>query len=110
MAVWNKNASSQAISLATKEGQCAQVTNDHDLRAPFAKAVAARHWSRIIKWESENICVSQEQVTPQSRGEWIDDFLNTLLSICDNYGFSVLREQEQELRDELFDYIKSVSY
>ncbi len=106
MAAWNKNASSQAISLTTKEGQCGE---SNDLRAPFAKAVAARHWSRIIKWESENICISQEGV-PQSRGEWIDDFLNTLLSICDNYGFSVLREQEQELRDELFDYIISVSY
>jgi len=109
MAAWNKNASSKAISLATKEGRCAQVTNDHDLRAPFAKAVAARHWSRIDRWENENIRVSKEQIT-QSRGEWIDDFLNTLLSICDNYGFSVLHEEEQELRDELFDYIKSVSY
>ena len=109
MAAWNTNASSRAISLTTKEGQGDQTTNDSDLRAPFAKAVAARHWSRISRWESENIFNSQEGV-PQSRGEWINGFLNTLLSICANYGFSVLREEEQELRDELFDYIKSVSY
>lgn len=92
-----------------KEGQCSQKANDTDLSAPFAKAVAARHWSRISRWESENIFNSQEGAT-LSRGEWINGFLNTLLSICENYGFSVLREQEQELRDELFDYIKSVSY
>lgn len=109
MAAWNTNAFSQAISLTTKEGQGAQTTNDDDLRAPFAKAVAARYWSRISRWESDNICVSQDLFN-QSRGEWINRFLNTLLSICENYGFSVLGEQEQELRDELFDYIKSVSY
>ena len=109
MAAWNTNASCQAISFIAKEGEYVRGTNDNNLRAPYAKAVAARHWHRVSRWESENICISQERVS-QSRGEWINDFLNTLLSICENYGFSVLRDQEQELRDELFDYIKSVSY
>ena len=109
MASWNTNNPSQAISLNMKEGNGDQKSNDNDLRAPFAEALAARHWSRISRWENENICILQDQVT-QSRGQWINEFLNTLLSICNNYGFGVLGEQEQELRDELFDYIKSVSY
>ena len=79
-----------------------------DLNQPsgFTNVISAAYWTRINKWENDYI----NEHTVLRRGEWIDDFLSRLLSICKNEGFSVKTEDEQELRDELFDYIKSVSY
>lgn len=81
----------------------------NDLHAPFAKAVNEAYWHRVDKWESGNVRAPGDG-EPQSRGEWVNAFLNTLLSICANYGYSVDPSNEQQLRDELFDYIKSVSF
>ena len=80
-----------------------------ELRAPFAAALNAAYWARLQKWEDENV-KPPGSGHPVSRGEWVNALLDSLLSICENYGYRACPEQEQQLRDELFDYIKSVSY
>jgi len=43
-----------------------------------------------------------------TRGEVIDDWVGSLITICAAAGFEI--DDEQALRDDVFDYVRSVSY
>jgi len=44
----------------------------------------------------------------KTRGEVIDDWVSNLISICVAAGFEI--DDTQSLRDDVFDYVRSVSY
>jgi len=43
-----------------------------------------------------------------TRGELIDCWVSNLIAVCAAAGFEI--ENEQALRDDVFDYVRSVSY
>lgn len=43
-----------------------------------------------------------------TRGDAVDDWVSDLIAICVRMGFEI--DDEQSLRDDVFDYIRSVSY
>lgn len=70
-------------------------------------AYREQHWSSISRWEQTQI---QEEGRPvmATRGDAVDDWVSDLIAICVRMGFEI--DDEQSLRDDVFDYIRSVSY
>jgi hypothetical protein len=84
--------------------------NLHLLQQRSRKWYAAhreQHWSAINRWEQTRV---QEEGVRMSatRGDTIDDWVSSLIAICAAAGFEI--DDEQSLRDDVFDYVRSVSY
>lgn len=47
-------------------------------------------------------------VVSETRGGLIDDWVSDLIDICAAAGFEI--DDTQSLRDDVFDYVRSVSY
>ena len=105
---WLNRSETEPLAISTTKTTITGAGSEK-LRAPFAGALNAAYWARLQKWEDENV-KPPGSGHPVSRGEWVNALLDTLLGICDSYGYSPRAGQEQQLRDELFDYVKSVSF
>lgn len=64
-----------------------------------------KHWSAVNRWEKSIVTTNGGFCT---RGELIDYWVSDLISICTSMGFEI--DNEQTLRDDVFDYVRSVSY
>jgi len=74
------------------------------------KCYAARrqqYWSTISRWEQTRL-LEEEVPIMKTRGEVIDDWVSNLIYICAAAGFEI--DDTQSLRDDVFDYVRSVSY
>lgn len=69
----------------------------------FAKARAEAYWGRIDRWERE-----RPGGLDGTRGEWIDECVTRMLAVCEAEGFEV--DDEQQLRDDVFDFVRSLSW
>ena len=100
----------------TNSEQCVsnfQISNKQNsntkLKTPFSNVISARYWANVDKWEKapiQNPTITNALAI--TRGEWIDHNLNLLLEQCHRLGY--VAEDDQGLRDELFDFMRSVSH
>lgn len=105
--------SSTASSASVLSGITKKPTTDPELlllqqrSRKWYVAHREQHWSAVSRWEQTRM---QEEGVPVSatRGDAVDDWVSDLIAICAAAGFKI--DNEQTLRDAVFDYVRSVSY